>query len=459
MTRWITRLLHRIGSGNHSPGRKRVSDQISGFVKTLFGTVGAQIGTYAVMLLMTRFLGLEKFGQFGAIQATVTAVFGLSTLGLGITATRFVAQYRDVDPGRAGRIIGLCNLSSLASGLFFTLVLFGSAGMLSLQLFQTEDLRWAIQLTSFCSLLMTLNANQSGALMGFQAFGRLLRAQVLQSLSSVLVAYLLVNAYGFRGAVWSLVVSAGIGTMLLGREILRELNAQQISIDYQNAWAERQVLLQFAFPAASSGVIGSVAVWIAQIMLVRSDMGVAEMALWTAAASMRAIVLLGPSVLSRVSSPILSTLHDHGTGSDYGKTMWSTAMASTAGALAVGLLVLLSGPWLLSQFGKDYSRAAGLFPLVIASAVVEAYACSVSQALVAHRRLNYQLVIISLWGTTLVVMAWWGIARYSAVGLAFAYLVAWMSTAIGYTWIAKRLIAARGTGMISNPDSLRAIRA
>ena len=459
MERLISGTLDRLGLAVRPSHRNRVIDQISGFAKTLLGAVGAQASTYLVMVLMTRLLGVERFGQFGAIQATLTAAFGLSTLGIGVTATRYIAQYRQTDPMRTGRIIGLCNLSSLASGLFFTLILFACAGMIARHIFHSEDLRWAIQVTSICSLLMTVNANQIGTLMGFQAFGRQLRAQVLQSIASVIMTYLLVGAYGFDGAVLSFSLSTLIGCLLLNLEIGRELKIRKLKVNYREAWAEQKILFNFALPAAASGVIGSAAVWMAQIMLVRSEAGMAEMGLWTAAASMRAVVLLGPSVLSRVSSPILSALHDHGRGDDYGKTMWSTAMASTAGALAVGLLVLLFGPWLLTHFGKDYARAAGLFPLVIGSAVVEAYACSISQALVAHRRLSYQLFIISLWGSTLMVIAWWGIDRYASSGLAGAYLTAWVSTAAGYTWIARRLIAARGVGMISDREGLEVIRA
>ncbi len=456
MERWIESSIDRLGIVVQPSDRSRLVRQLSGFLKTLLGTFGAQAGTYAAMVLLTRFLGVESFGRFGAIQATLTAAFGLSTLGLGITATRYVAQFRIADPIRAGRVIGLCNLSAFASGLLFGASLFGSAGLISQILFHSGDLTWPIRITAFAILLMSMNANQSGTLIGFQAFGRLLRVQILQSFLTVGLTYALVSAYGFDGAVATLPLTSLIGYVLLHREISRELKSQGIVVRYREAWPERQILTEFAFPAAVSGIVGSGAVWIAQALLVRSEAGLAGMGLWTAAASMRAAVMLGPGVLARVSSPMLSTLHDYGRAEEYEKTMWSTALAASAGALAAGLLIALCSPWIVFLFGKDYMSAVGLIPLVVGSAVVEAYASSVSQALVAHRRLDYQLAVIGIWGLTLITCTWWGTSRYAATGLAFAYLMAWMTSAIAYTWIARKLITDHKTGPRSAADTIQA---
>ena len=459
MERWIESSIDRFGIVVPSSDRSRLIHQFSGFLKTLLGTVGAQAGTYAAIVLVTRFLGVESFGRYGAIQATLNAAVGLSTLGLGITATRYVAQFRITDPIRAGRVIGLCDLSAIASGILFGSIVFGSADLISQALFHSGDLKWPIRIMAFSSLLMTMNANQSGALIGFQAFGRLLRVQILLSIVTVGLTYALVASYGFDGAVATLPLTALIGCVLLHCEISGELKSQGIRARYREAWSERRILIEFAFPAAVSGIVGSGSVWIAQALLLRSEAGLTEMGLWTAAASMRAAVLLGPGVLARVSSPMLSSMLDHGQGEEYEKTMWATALAASAGALAIGLLLLLCSPWIVILFGNDYKRAVELIPLVIGSAIVEAYSSSVSQALVAHRRLDYQLLVIGLWALTLITASWWGTARYASTGLASAYLMAWMTTAIAYTWIARRLIKAQNSGNQASADTLQGAQA
>src|SRR5256885_14093284 len=104
-----------------APGR--LQRYVSGFTATLLGTLVSQTCTYLSMVFMARMLGVDVFGRLGIVQATLTAIFGASTLGIGITSTRFVARYRVADPARTGRTMGLCSLASLGSGILFSVAL------------------------------------------------------------------------------------------------------------------------------------------------------------------------------------------------------------------------------------------------------------------------------------------------------------------------------------------------
>ena len=92
---------------------------------------------------------------------------------------------------------------------------------------------------------------------------------------------------------------------------------------------------------------------------------------------------------------------------------------------------------------------------MIGSAVIEVYASSVCQAMIAHARMKYQLVIIALWGTALMLVAWVAIPRFLARGLALSYLVSWIVAATGYTLIAQKLLALRGRGLFYTSSAAR----
>ena len=424
---------------------------VSGFSRTLLGTVAAQACAYLSMTIVARMLGVESFGRLGTVQATLVAVFGVSTLGIGITSTRYVARYRATDPTRAGRIMGLCALTSLCSGLLFSGVLLLFAGVISTRLFHADYLATAIRITAPYCLLMTMNAHQLGALLGFEAYGRLLRAQALQGATTLVLTVALVSRLGFNGAVLSLPLAAAFAWLYMHRELTAECRGQGVRTTFRNAWSERGVLMSFALPSSFSGLIGNAAIWWAQSILVRAHGGMQEMGLWTAAAAFRSIVLVAPGVLNRVSGPILSSLHDHETGETYSRTLWSTAAVATAGAALAGLLLLLAGPLLLTTFGAGYGRARALLPLVIGSAVIEVYACSVYQAMFAHARMQYQLLIITVWGTVLTLVAFVAIPGQLARGLALSYFVSWSVAAVGYTLIARKLLVLRGRGPLTLP--------
>jgi len=60
----------------------------------------------AASVLVARMLGKTGFGELGMIRSTV-GMFGVfAGFGLGLTATKHVAEFRSSDPARAGRIIG-----------------------------------------------------------------------------------------------------------------------------------------------------------------------------------------------------------------------------------------------------------------------------------------------------------------------------------------------------------------
>ncbi|MCG6537882.1 MAG: oligosaccharide flippase family protein, partial [Syntrophales bacterium LBB04] len=71
----------------------------------------------AASIVTARFLGKEGFGEFGMIISTVGAFGIFAGLGLGLTATKFVAEYRATDPARVARILGLSfQVAYLSSG-------------------------------------------------------------------------------------------------------------------------------------------------------------------------------------------------------------------------------------------------------------------------------------------------------------------------------------------------------
>src|SRR5208282_6029974 len=74
---------------------------------SLAGAVVSRGFLLAASVVCARFLGREGFGALGMIQSTA-GMFGIfAGLGLGLTATKYVSEFRRQDPVRAGRILAL----------------------------------------------------------------------------------------------------------------------------------------------------------------------------------------------------------------------------------------------------------------------------------------------------------------------------------------------------------------
>src|SRR6516165_235420 len=61
-------------------------------------------------ILVARMLGKTGFGELGILQSSVGLFATFAGFGLGLTSTKYVAEFRLKDPARAGRVIGVSSI-------------------------------------------------------------------------------------------------------------------------------------------------------------------------------------------------------------------------------------------------------------------------------------------------------------------------------------------------------------
>src|ERR1035441_7680402 len=72
-----------------------------GAVWSLIGAALAQGANLAASVITARLLGRVQFGMYGMVQSTVGMLGVFAGLGLGLTATKYVAEFRSRDPERS----------------------------------------------------------------------------------------------------------------------------------------------------------------------------------------------------------------------------------------------------------------------------------------------------------------------------------------------------------------------
>jgi O-antigen/teichoic acid export membrane protein len=109
--------LNRI---NESEIGRRIA---SGAFWSLFGSIISQGLILIASILIARILGKSTYGEFSIIRSTLSmfAVFG--GLGIGMTATKYVAEFKFKDNQKAGRIIGLSTLIAIVSGFLIAILI------------------------------------------------------------------------------------------------------------------------------------------------------------------------------------------------------------------------------------------------------------------------------------------------------------------------------------------------
>lgn len=405
---------------------------ICGVKWNVLETAIVALGNFAAAIVAARLLGLDDFGGFSIIRSTVYMMASVAGMGLGVTATKYIAELRNSNVSRLTSVLGLCSAIAVGTSLCFAGALLLFAPEIAIYNLKAPQITEQLRLAAFYILFVAINGYQIGVLVGFEAFASLARINLIQVVSLLTISFLFTWFWGLTGASIALGITALINCFLHHLAMKKELRRYRITIRYTELWREKGVLTDFAFPAALSGVIGAVSVWSCNAIIVRQADGLAQMALFAAAYNVRSLILFAPGLVTRVAAPILCNLVGDNDSSNYSRLFWFNVAVSAAAAVVVAGVLAAAAPYLLVLFGKEFIDGGVVIPVVAAMSVVEVIANVFYQPLYAHGKLWWQLWIIICWSVVLIGISFTAAENYGALGLAYAYLAAHIVSATLY---------------------------
>jgi O-antigen/teichoic acid export membrane protein len=389
------------------------------------GTAIAQGLTLVVSIFVARLLGQTKFGELGIINSTLGMLGVFAGLGLGTTATKYVAEFRTTDPARAGRIIGLSTIAALISGSIIALGFFIVAPWMAAKTlnapYLTTELRFG------CGLLLcnALIGMQIGTLSGLEAFKAVARVSLLRGVLTIPIMLIGTWFFGLTGAVTAMVLVAGLGIWINQRAIQKESQLAHISIIYQGIHAEWGMLWKFSLPALMSGALVGPVTWVANTWLVRGANGYAEMGIFNAANQWRSALIFIPMVIGQVSLPILSSLFGGQYMHSYKKVLWTNLVVVTIISLMISLpIVFLSGQ-IMSAYGSGFSNSASVLVMLIIAAILSSSASVTGSAISSMGKMWHGFLLNCLWAASFIISTRMQIGQ-GANRLALAYLLSYV---------------------------------
>ncbi len=395
-----------------------------GAVWSLIGAVISQGANLAASVITARLLGREQFGEYGMIQSTV-GMFGVfAGMGLGLTATKYVAELRVTNPDRAGRIIALSTAVALATAATAVVALFAVAPWLAARTLNAPHLSAELRIAAGVLFLNALNGTQTGALAGFEAFRTIARVNLIRGLVTFPLAVAGVLMWHLRGAVAALVAAAAVGWVFNHIAIRAECRRNGVPVRWERFWADRAILWKFSLPAFLAGGMVSPAIWVASSILVNQPHGYAEMGIFSAANQWRMAVAFLPSLLSQ---PLLSMLSNVGAGDlgSFRKLLRANLLLSLALSVCIAAPIVVCSTWIMKAYGRDFLAGRPVLILLLLATVVSSTAAVVGQAIASLDRMWWSLSLNSVWALVLLASAVLLVPRYGALGLAGAFLASY----------------------------------
>jgi len=407
-----------------------------GAMWSLIGAVISQGSNLAASIITARLLGREQFGQYGMVQSTVGMLGVFAGLGLGVTATKYVAELRTRDPERAGRIIALSSVVALISGglLAAALVLF--APILAAKTLNAPRLAPELRIASVLLFLNAFNGAQTGALSGFEAFRTIAKINLARGVVTFPITVALVLLWRLPGAIGALAVTAALTCLLSQLSLRRHCAALGIHPRFSSAWRERRVLWTFSTPAFLSGAMVGPVTWVANTMLVNQPGGYAEMGVFSAASQWRTAVLFVPSLLSQPLLSVLSNLGASGRG-PFGRLLRTNIVLVFVISLSMALPVIFCARWIMSAYGRGFRAGALVLILLVLAGVMSATAGVIGQAIASMDKMWWGLTLNSLWAIVMLATATLLVPRHGARGLALASLASYLVHAASVTTYAR----------------------
>lgn len=391
---------------------------------------GTALGKFCILIsgiICARLLGQKGFGELGMVKSTIGMFIVLGSAGIGVTATKFIAQYRESNINYASSIYRLSNQFAWAAAIIIALLILVFASPIAIYTLHTPELETSVKMGSILLLASVLNAAQQGVLAGLEDF----RAIAINTLGASLAEALLMTLGAWMWGVEGALMGFGIGILILWYfnrcAVKRNFKTNGIVAEIKPLKQEsKRILYNFCIPATLSALTVTPAYFTIRMLLVK-DCGYNELAIFEAADQWKVIILFIPGAISNIVLPILSSKDRK--QSFKRMLLANVALVGTVSAF-IALVVTLLSPVIMPLYGGNFGNQQPLIILAI-STVFSSIATVIEMAIYSKDKMWPCFWMNLLWALLLIIGCYLLLnIGYGVVAPAIAVLLSYLAKTI-----------------------------
>ncbi len=394
----------------------------------LFGFIGTIIGA--------RLLGVAGFGAFSFVQSTVSVVNAYAGMGVGTTATRFVAAQGE-DEAAASSVSRKLIVFGFVAASIAAVAVGAGAPWIAHTLLDRPELSIAVRAAAFLVLTGVAWESVQGALSGYREFARISLCTAVSGIVGLTAIVLLTPAFGLPGFIIAQAI-ASTGALTVGLVVLtRRWRAHGARPG--DAGERLGVMLRFGAVFLASNAILAPVMWLVAWRLASLPGGLESLGFWGAAHQLKNIVALLPGLVSQVALPLLAFHSGQREQSEFRSALRSSVLISGIAVLPLGILLMLLAAPMLSLFGAEFRAGAGLAYAVIAGSIFHMFAMPMVHALTI-RNVNLNAMVNLIWAMVLLGFVWSLIPIYGALAAGLG----WFAAYAGFMLLTAVLVRRQG---------------
>jgi O-antigen/teichoic acid export membrane protein len=405
----------------HSEINRKIA---TGAFWSLSGTIISKGLLLLSSIIVARILGAEVYGQAGIIRSTVNMFTAFAGMGIGITATKYIAELKGSNTTKVLKIVRLSNRITILTGLILAIFIILFAQQIGYQI-NAPHLKQDIQLGALILFFNTLNGVQLGILAGFEDFKSIAKNNLWSGAISFFAQIIFAYIWGLTGTI------IGIGTNFFALWILNKYSVDKHIKPFgylpkgETILSEISILWKFSLPAVLSGIMVGPVIWVCNVFLVNQPNGYAQMALFDAANQWRITILFIPGALSQIILPMLSSSAKNMT--QHKIIFLKNIKLNTLISVLFFILIVLIYPIITKMYGAGFEKL--YLPLITLafSTVFISINNVIGQYFASKEKLWTGFLFNIIWGTILILISFLTIHIYNlgALGLAISFCLAY----------------------------------
>jgi O-antigen/teichoic acid export membrane protein len=350
-----------------SPIGKRIA---GGAFWSIIGNGFGKAFTFIAMILVARILGKEAFGEFGLIRSTAMTFVAFSSFGMGLTATKYIAELLHTDKERTGRIIGLTYVFTFFTSLIAAVAFYLLTPWICETQLGRPELINVMRLGSVLLFLMTFMGTQIAVMTGFQDFRGITATNIITGIFAIPFYIGGTYYYGVYGTVLAVIIITFINVIVNFYFIRKNTHKHTIKYHLFDFYKEFFVLWRFNLPLLLSAIIHPVVMSICQIRLAAQPDGLEALGFFCAAMQIHAIIYFIPTMLSTITFPLLCEFSEQKHHIKYKKLGYLNLCINLIITMLVILPIVFFSQQIMSLFGNDFKQQGGTVLTIICSGII-----------------------------------------------------------------------------------------
>lgn len=377
------------------------------FTNSLWAILGSFISkgiNFASIAWIARTLGPEMFGEYNVIQTTVGMFGTFSGLGLGLAATKLIAEFRERDIIKVGRIISTLYLLSFLISFVVAFVFFSTAGLISSSLLNNDKLTVLLQITSVIVIFDAIAGVQNGVLSGFEAFKEITFVGVIVGILSAPLLVVGTVYYGLTGLTVMLLVSRLVNVVANRIYLDKKFKAHQIRVIPQINKDVLKSIFDIGIPSFLSGLSTSPVSWITTSIFVNQPLGYQSLGTYNTANQLRTLVLLLPDSAGKVTMPQLANAFGNQDIKKFKKIVAVTFLWNLVLSVLPAVVLFFFGGLFQNFFGDKFNLSSSLILVVLATGVLIALTNAIGYIFICSNLIWYDFILRIFWGVALLIL-------------------------------------------------------